>query len=116
MKFLMTYFPDPNAQPPTPEKLAELGAFTERNVKSGVVLLTGGLVRPSRGLQLKCEAGKTRVIDGPFAETKELIDGFALVEAASREEAVRIAGEFMAVAGDGTAEILQVYEPGGPPK
>jgi hypothetical protein len=116
MKFLMTYFPDPNAPPPTPQKLAELGAYTEKNVKSGVVILTGGLVRPSRGVQLKCEAGKTRVIDGPFAETKELIDGFALVEAASKEEAIRIAGEFMTVAGDGTAEILQVYEPGGPPQ
>jgi hypothetical protein len=115
MKFLMTYFPDPNSPPPTPQKLAELGAYTEKNIRSGVVILTGGLVRPTRGIHVQCEGGKTRVIDGPFAETKELIDGFALVEAASKEEAIRIAAEFMAVAGDGTAEILQVFEPGGPP-
>ena len=94
--------------------MAAIGAYTEENIKKGVVLMTGGLVRPSRGIQLKCEGGKPRVIDGPFAETKELIDGFALVQADSKEAAIRIASEFMAIAGDGTGEILQVFDPGPP--
>ena len=115
MKFLMTYVPSPDAPPPTAESMARIVAYTEENVKKGIVLMTGGLVRPSRGIQVKCEAGKTRVIDGPFAETKELIDGFALIEAASKEEAIRIAGEFMAIAGDGSGEILQVFDPGPAP-
>ncbi len=115
MKFLMTYAADPAAPPPTPEKMAALGAYSEKNMKAGTLLMTGGLVRPSRGIQLRCEEGKVSVTDGPFAETKELIDGFALVSTSSREEAVALATEFMQIAGDGTGEILQVFDPGGPP-
>src|SRR5689334_16919241 len=116
MKFLMTYAADPAAPPPTQEKMAALGAYTEKNMKAGIVLMTGGLVRPSRGIQLRCEGGKVSVTDGPFAETKELIDGFALVSVGSKEEAVALASEFMRIAGDGTAEILQVFDQAdGPP-
>ena len=115
MKFLMTYAGKPNAKPPTPQQMAAIGAYTQRNIESGVVKLTGGLVRPSKGIQLRCDAGKVSVTDGPFAETKELIDGFALVEAKSKEEAIAMASAFMQVAGDGTAEVLQVFDPGPPP-
>jgi hypothetical protein len=115
MKFLMTYAQRPDAPPPTPEHMAAIGAFTEKSVKAGIVVMTGGLVRPTRGIQLRCEQGKVSVTDGPFAETKELIDGFALVEVASRDEAIRVATEFMQLAGDGVGEILQVFDAGGPP-
>jgi hypothetical protein len=115
MKFLMTYTQRPDAPPPTPEQMAKIGAFTEKNVKSGAVVMTGGLVRPTRGIQLACERGKVTVTDGPFAETKELIDGFALVEVGSRAEAIALASEFMQLAGDGVGEILQVFDPGPPP-
>jgi hypothetical protein len=117
MKFLMTYAQKPGVPPPGPEKMAALGAFTDRNVKSGAVVMTGGLVRPSRGIQLVCEGGRVSVTDGPFAETKELIDGFALVDVGSTEDAVALASEFMQIAGDGTGEILQVFEsPVKPPR
>ncbi len=53
--------------------------------------------------------------DGPFAETKELIDGFALIQVASKEEAIDVARRFMSIAGDGKGEILQVFEPPGAP-
>jgi hypothetical protein len=110
VKFLMTYQSIPGAPPPTPEQLQKLGVFTEKHVKAGTVVLTGGLVRPTRGLQLKCVGGKASITDGPFTESKELIDGFALVEVKSKDEAVQIAREFMEVAGDGVGEILQVFE------
>jgi hypothetical protein len=118
MKFLMTYAQNPDVPPPTPEQFAAIGAFTERNIRSGVVVMTGGLVRPSRGVQLRCESGKVSITDGPFAETKELIDGFALVEVGSRDEAITLASEFMQLAGDGTGEVLQIFDPGdlGPPR
>ena len=115
MKFLMTYASIPNAAPPTPEQMAAIGEFSSRMIKAGVVVLTGGLVRPTAGLQIRCEQGKVSVTDGPFAETKELIDGFALVEVASQEEAIRVATEFMQVAGDGTGEILRIYDGGDVP-
>lgn len=113
MKFLLTYSQSPTAPPTTPAQYAALGAFTEQYVRSGVVLMTGGLVRPTKGIQVVCADGKVTVTDGPFAETKELIDGFALIEVPSREDALRLATDFMTIAGDGNGEILQVFD--GPP-
>jgi len=111
MKFLMTYASSSKA-PPTPEQMAAIGKFTEENIKAGIVLMTGGLQRPSKGTHVRFAGGTFAVTDGPFAETKELIDGFALITAASREEAVRIAERFMRVAGEGEGEVLQVFDPG----
>ena len=110
MKFLMTYQQSPDLPPPTAEKMAAIGAFTAKHIANGTVVLTGGLVRSTKGIQLRCDSGKVSVTDGPFAESKELIDGFALVSVASKEEAIRLASEFMQLAGDGTGEIQQVFD------
>jgi len=115
MKFLMTYQSLPSAPPPTREQMAKIGEYSARMIAAGKVTLTGGLVRPSHGIQVKSEGGKFTATDGPFAETKELIDGFVVVEVASKEEAVSLAQAFMAVAGDGVGEVLQIFEGGPPP-
>jgi hypothetical protein len=112
MKFLLTYTQDPDLPPPSEAKMAAIGALTQRNMAAGIVVMTGGLVRPSKGIKLRCDDGKVSITDGPFAETKELIDGFALVEATSREHAIALATEFMELAGDGSGEILQVFDQG----
>ena len=105
----MTYTATDTA-PPTPEKMAALGKFTEEMIASGTVLMTGGLQRPTKGTHVKMSAGAFSITDGPFAETKELIDGFALVRAESRQEALQLAERFMQIAGDGVGEILQVFD------
>lgn len=115
MKFLMIFHSDPAAPPPSPETLARLGEYTQRMLASGTVVLTGGVVRPSHGVQIRSEGGKVTVTDGPFAESKELIDGYAIVNAASREEAIALSSEFLQIVGDGKGEILQMFDPGGPP-
>jgi hypothetical protein len=115
MKFMMTYEQNPNLPPPTPEKMAAIVAFSQEMAKSGILIMTGGLQRPTKGTRVKLSAGDFTVTDGPFAETKELIDGFALIEVKSRDEALAVARRFMAIAGDGEAEVLQVFDPGGPP-
>jgi len=115
MKFLMTYEQSANVAPPTPEKMAAIGAFTQEMMKAGVLVMTGGLQRPTKGTRVKMAAGDFSVTDGPFAETKELIDGFALVEVKSKQEALDLARRFMTVAGDGQGELLQVFDPGGAP-
>jgi hypothetical protein len=116
MKFLMTYKQDPNAGPPSPEQLQAIGKYTEQMMKSGTVLMTGGLQRPTKGTRVRMVKGKFSVIDGPYPETKELIDGFALMEAGSLEEAFAHAERFMQIAGDGQGEILKVFDLGqGPP-
>jgi len=114
MKFLMTYAASAKA-PPTPEYMAAIAKFSEEMTKSGVLLMTGGLQRPTKGTQLRMSGGKFTVTDGPFAETKELIDGFALVETRSKEEALEVAHRFMKIAGDGEAEVLQVFDAGEAP-
>jgi hypothetical protein len=114
MKFLMTYVSARKA-PPTPEHMAAIAKFSEEMTKSGILLMTGGLQRPTKGTQLRLSDGKFSVSDGPFAETKELIDGFALVETRSKEEALQVAERFMKIAGDGEGEVLQVFDPGPPP-
>jgi len=111
MKFLMTYASPPHAAPPSPEQMAKIGQFTAEMMASGVVLMTGGLVRPTKGTQIRLSGGKFSVTDGPFAETKELIDGFALIQAASKQEAIDLASRFMHIAGEGQGEILQVFDP-----
>jgi hypothetical protein len=115
MRFLMTYQAKPGSPPPTIEQMQKIGTYTEKMMKSGVVIMTGGLVRPTTGTRIRMSAGQFSVTDAPLPETKELIDGFALIEVKSKEEAVEIARSFMEVAGDGDGEILQVFEPGGVP-
>ena len=113
MKFLMTYQQSADHAPPTPEHMAAIAKFGQEMSAAGVLLMTGGLQRATKGTRLKMAGGKFTATDGPFAETKEVIDGFALVQAKSREEAIEIARRFMTVAGDGDGEILQVFEPPG---
>ncbi len=101
MKFMMTFTADPKAAPPTPEQLAAIGEYSYRMIQSGVIVLTGGVIRHSNGVKVRLEDGKFSVTDGPFAETKELIDGFAIVKVASQEEAIKHCSNFMKLAGEG---------------
>ena len=73
---------------PSPELLAEMGKYNEELMKAGVLLAGEGLHPSSKGARVKFAGGKRTVIDGPFAETKELIAGFWLWEVKSKEEAI----------------------------
>src|SRR5262245_9497969 len=81
--------------PPPPELIAKMGPYTEEMMKTGVVVITGGLLPSSAGVRIHASGRKLRVTDGPFAETKELVGGFAIIEAASKEEAVEHGRRFM---------------------
>ncbi|HXN04595.1 MAG TPA: YciI family protein [Candidatus Acidoferrum sp.] len=96
------------------EKLfTEMGQFNEQLVKAGVLLVAEGLQPSSKGARVKFSGAKRTVIDGPFAETKELIAGFWLWEVKSREEAIEWAKRIPNPTGeDGVVEIRQVYEAG----
>ena len=113
MRFMMMYRPDANmetAPPPKPEQMAAMGGFVEEMIKSGVLLATDGLQPMSKGARVRRGQGKVTVTDGPFVEAKELIGGYAVVQAASKDEAIEIAKRFLAVAGDGETEIRQIFE------
>jgi hypothetical protein len=73
---------------PSEELLAAMGKFNEELVKAGVMLAAEGLHPSSKGARVKFSGGKRTVIDGPFAETKELVAGFWLWQCKSKEEAI----------------------------
>jgi len=73
---------------PDEKILAEMGKFNEELVKAGVMLAGDGLHPSSKGARVKFSKGKKTVIDGPFAETKELVAGFWLWQVRSKEEAI----------------------------
>jgi hypothetical protein len=72
---------------PTTQELAEMGAYNEQLAKAGIMLAAEGLSASSEGARVRFDAdGRTTVVDGPFAETKELIAGFWILQVSSREE------------------------------
>ncbi len=111
MRFMMmTTGDEADAGGPPDEKLmAEMGKFIEEMTRAGVLLATGGL-EPG-GTRITSSGGKITVTDGPFAESKEAIVGFALIEVRSREEAIEMSRRFFQIVGDGQGRIQQVFGP-----
>ena len=111
MRFLCIYKPGkPEGTPPTEEHMAEMGKFVEEMFKSGVLLATEGCLPTAKGARIRFSRGNFTVLDGPFAETKEQIGGFALLQVNSKEEAIEQTKRFLRVAGEGETEIRELYE------
>jgi hypothetical protein len=96
------------------EQMGAMGKLVEETTKSGALILTGGIQPIAKGgARIRSSAGEITV-DGPFTETKEIVGGFALLEADSREEAIQLVREFLKIAGDGECELHQIMDaPGG---
>jgi hypothetical protein len=75
-------------QMPSEAELAAMGKYNEELVKAGIMLAGDGLHPTSKGVRVRFEGGKKTVIDGPFAETKELLAGYWIWQVRSREEAI----------------------------
>jgi len=93
---------------PSKELLATMGKFNEEMVKAGVMLAGEGLQASSKGARIKYSGAKRTVTDGPFAETKELVAGFWLIQVKSKQEAIEWASR--APFQEGEVEIRQVFE------
>lgn len=94
---------------PSAEQLTQMGHFNEQLVKDGVMLAGEGLQDSSKGARLTFSGGKAAVTDGPFAETKELIAGFWIVQGKSKEEIVERFKQAPMEEGQ-TIEIRQIFE------
>ena len=97
---------------PSEQLIADMLSYNEELVKAGVMLAGEGLQPTSKGARVKFSGGKPTVIDGPFAEAKELIAGFTLIEVRSREEALEWVKRWPRSDGDGEVELelRQVFE------
>lgn len=112
MRFLCLYkSAKPEGTPPTQKEMEEMGKLIEEGMKSGWLLSTEGCLPTALGARVRLSNGKFTVTDGPFTEAKEVVGGFALIQAKSKQEAIELTKDFLKLAGDGESEIRQVYEP-----
>ena len=96
---------------PSEELLTEMGKYNEELVKAGVLLAGEGLHPSSKGARVKFSGAKRTVTDGPFAETKELIAGFWLIQVKSKEEAIEWVKRCPnPLDGESEIEIRQMFE------
>jgi hypothetical protein len=110
MRFLSIYKTPETNIPPTAEHIAKMEKLIEESMKAGELVATEGCLPSALGARVRLSGGKVTVTDGPFTESKELIAGFALLQAKSKEEAIELTKKFLSVAGDGECEIRQIFE------
>lgn len=110
MKFLSIYKTVERNAPPSQEEMARMGKLVEEGFKAGWLLATEGCLPTALGARVRNSTGKVTVTDGPFTESKEVVAGFAILQANSKQEAIQLAKDFLQVAGDGECELRQIYE------
>ena len=89
-----------------------MGQLIEEFTNSDILISTEGCLPSAKGARVRMSGGKFTVTDGPFTEAKEIVGGFALIRAKSKEEAIEHTKKFLKVAGDGESEIRQIFEAG----
>ena len=111
MRFMMMIKGDADYEagvPPSPVLMAGMGKLTEEMTKAGVVIANDGLMPSSQGARIKLVRGKRMVIDGPFAEAKEVIGGYAIIEARSKQEAIALAHRVVDVHADAGIKDMEM--------
>ncbi len=104
-------------QPPNPKLMEAVGKLATEAVQTGKMIATGGLLPSSHGVRIQAGGGKLSLVDGPFAEIKELVGGYAIFELSSKEEAVEMGKRFMQLhidvmgpAFEGQLEIRPIFK------
>lgn len=106
---------------PPPALMEAMGQFVQKSLQDGSLVDTGGLLPSKDGFRVRLANGAISTTDGPFAETKEVIGGWAILQAATKAEALRIARQFMELHRthwpqfEGEAEVRPMFEPGAGP-
>jgi hypothetical protein len=111
MRFLGLLKADASSEagiPPSPEFMERCGKFMEEVSTAGVLVASEGLLPSSKGKRIRLENGKVTIIDGPFAETKEVVASYAILETKSMEEALEWTRRFLECLGGGECEIRPI--------
>jgi hypothetical protein len=109
VRFLSIYKHQETNTPPSAEMVARMQKLVEDGMKAGWLVATEGCLPSARGARVRRSGSQTTVSDGPFTEAKELVGGFAILEAQSKQEAIELTKAFLAVAGDGECEVRELY-------
>ena len=110
MRFISIYKCPERNTPPSPEEMARMGKLIEDWMRSGKLLGTEGCLPSAMGARIRIDNGKFTVSDGPFTETKEVVGGFAILNAPSKEIALEYVKEFLEFTGAGECELRQLYD------
>lgn len=110
MRFLSIYKCPERNTPPSQDEMAKMTRLVEDWMKSGRLLATEGCLPSALGARIRVDGGKYSVSDGPFTEAKELVGGFAILDAPSKEKAIEYVKEFLQVVGQGECELRQLYD------
>lgn len=115
MRYLSMVRVKETSQKPSERLMGEMGKLMEEMTANGTLVMTAGLLPTSEGFRMRSNYGKLSTVDGPFAETHEVVGGFAIMEAASKEDAVRLTKRFLDVHGteyDVECEVRPMFGPG----
>lgn len=110
MRFLSIYKSVERNAPPSHKEIEVMGKLVEEGMKTGTLLATQGCMPSATGARVRLSNKKVKVTDGPFTESKEVVGGFAILEAKSKEHAIELVKEFLNVVGDGECELRQLYD------
>ena len=111
MRFISIFTHEPTNRPPTQAEMETMGKLIEEGMKAGWLIATEGVSFAASGVRVhKNAGGNITVTDGPFAETREVIGGYALLKAGNKAEVVELTRRFLNAVGQGTCEIHQLYE------
>jgi hypothetical protein len=114
MRFLSIYKAVETNTPPTQEHMTKMAELIEKHRKTGALVATEGCLPTALGARVRLSGGKLSITDGPFTESKEVVGGFAILQAKSKAEAIELVKDFLQVAGDGECEIRQIFEAAAP--
>jgi hypothetical protein len=115
MRFLsMIHIDEKAGQQPTERLMNEMGKLIEEMTQSGALVSTAGLAPTKEGVRVRSNRGKMSVTDGPFVESKEVVGGYAILEAKSKQEAIELTQRFLNVHGDEWDIECEVRQLDGP--
>jgi hypothetical protein len=101
MRFLsMIRIQENTGQVPSEQLMSDMGKLIEELTRTGQLISTAGLRPTSEGVRVRLRRGQLSTVDGPFTETKEVIGGYAILEAKSKEEAIELTRRFLKIHGD----------------
>ena len=110
MRFLSLYKTPERNTPPSPEEMERMGKFIQESMKAGWLVGTEGCLPSALGARARIDNGRVTISDGPFTESKEIVGGFALLEAASKAAAIELVKKFLEFTGEGECELRQLYD------
>lgn len=109
MRFLSIYQSVETGAPPSAAEMERMQKLIEDSIKAGTLVSTEGCLPSALGARVRLSGNNITVTDGPFTESKEVVGGFAILEARSKAHAIELAKEFLAVVGGGECEIRQLF-------